>query len=402
MVTFPVPGSSYRGPAPEFARFRATSPVVRLPAAGGGHCWVATTQDAVRAVLDDVRFSRAASYEPGAPVFPGLFQAPPGMIISLDPPAHTRLRDLVSQAFSVDRVESMRPRIQQLVGELLDRADDEARQGPVDLLGTFTFPLAITAISELLGVPAAERDTFARLIREFAAVDAPEVAAAAGEQLGEYMAALVFGKLRAPGDDVLSALTQVRIGDDGLAVDELIGLGYTLLGAGGDSTACHLASSVLTLLGHHRDGWVRLGGHPEEVPAAVEELLRWIALSTNDTTGLPRIAAEDVALFGVTIPKGDAVFVSTSSANRDETLFADPDVLDLSRTGNAHVAFGHGIHRCLGAPLARIELTAALEELTRRFPAARLAVPEEELRWQRADMNHRLVELPVDLHGKGF
>ncbi|ANZ35119.1 hypothetical protein BBK82_02575 [Lentzea guizhouensis] len=399
MASFPVPGSSYRGPAPEFAGFRATQPLVRLPATGGGHCWVATTTESVRAVLDDVRFSRAASYEPDAPTFPGLFQAPPGMIISLDPPAHTRLRDLVTQAFSADRVEAMRPRVQQLVTDLLDRADEESLDGPVDLLGKFTFPLAVIAISDLLGVPAGERDTFARLIREFAAVDAPETAAAAGEQLGEYMAALVFGKLRAPGDDVLSALTQVRIGDDKLEVGELIGLGYTLLGAGGDSTACHLASSVLTLLGHHRDVWVRLGEHPEEVPAAVEELLRWITLSTNDTTGLPRIALEDVTLFGVTVPKGEAVFVSTSSANRDSAVFTDPDTLDFGR-GGEHIAFGHGIHRCLGAPLARIELVTALRELTRRFPAARLAVAEEALEWQRADMNHRLVALPVDLHGK--
>lgn len=402
MASFPVPGSSYRGPAPEFAEFRASQPVVRLPAAGGGQCWVATTHESVRAVLDDVRFSRAASYEPTAPTFPGLFQAPPGMIISLDPPAHTRLRALVSQAFSVDLIEAMRPRIRRLVGELLDRAGEEALDGPVDLLGKFTFPLAIIAISDLLGVPAGERDTFARLIREFAAVDAPELAAAAGEKLGEYMAALVFGKMNAPGDDVLSALTQVRIGDDKLEVGELIGLGYTLLGAGGDSTACHLASSILTLLGHHNDVWVRLGEHPEEVPAAVEELLRWITLSTNDTTGLPRIALEDVTLFGVTIPKGDAVFVSTNSANRDSQVFADPDRLDFQRADNDHIAFGYGIHRCLGAPLARIELTTAFEELTRRFPAARLAVAEQDLEWQKADMNHRLVALPVDLHGKGF
>lgn len=401
MVSFPIPGSSYRGPAPEFARFRAEQPVVRVPAAGGGHAWLATTRESVCAVLDDQRFSRAASYEPDAPQYPGLFQAPPGMIISLDPPAHTRLRDLVTQAFSVELVESMRPRIRQLVGRLLDDAAEEALEGPVDLLGRFTFPLALIAISDLLGVPEQDRDTFARLIRQFAAVDAPEEAAAAGEQLGEFMAALVFGKLREPGDDVLSALTQARIGDDKLEVEELIGLGYTLLGAGGDSTACHLASSILTLLAHHHDEWVRLGEHPEEVSAAVEELLRWISLSTNDTTGLPRIAIEDVTLFGVTIPKGDAVFVSINSANRDETVYSDPDRLDLARNAE-HIAFGHGIHSCLGAPLARIELVTAFEELTRRFPAARLAVAEEDLEWQRADMNHRLVALPVDLHGKGF
>lgn len=125
-------------------------------------------------------------------------------------------------------------------------------------------------------------------------------------------------------------------------------------------------------------------------------------MPTNDTTGLPRIALEDVTLSGVTIPKGDAVFVSTNSAGRDAAVFTEPDTLDFARPGNEHLAFGYGIHRCLGAPLARIELTTAFEELTRRFPAARLAVAEEELEWQGADMNHRLVALPVDLHGKGF
>ncbi|MFD5831244.1 cytochrome P450 [Lentzea sp. NPDC060358] len=399
---FPLPGSTYRGPAPHFARFRAEQPVVRVPATGGGHAWLVTRYDDVRAVLNDERFSRAASYAPDAPRFPGLFQAPPGMIISLDPPDHTRLRTLVAQAFSVERIEGMRPRVAQLVGELLDRADADAVTAPVDLLGRFTFPLALTVIAELLGVPSQDQERFSVWIRRFAAVDGPQdEAIAAREQLGEYMAGLVTGKTADPGDDVLSALVRARIGEDRLDVGELIGLGYTLLGAGGDSTACQLASSVVTLLVEERDTWVRLGEHPEEVPAAVEELLRWVNLPTNDTSGLPRITVEDVEIGGVTIPRGDAVFVSITSANRDEAVFSSPDELDFGR-GGEHLAFGHGIHRCLGAPLARIELVTALRELTRRFPAARLAVPEEELRWQPADMNHRLLELPIDLHGKGF
>jgi cytochrome P450 len=399
---FPLPGSSFRGPAPHFARFRAEQPVVRLPATGGGHAWLVTRYDDVRAVLGDPRFSRAASYAPEAPQFPGMFQAPPGMIISLDPPDHTRLRTLAAQAFSVQRIEAMRPRVRQLVNELLDRADADAVTAPVDLLGRVTFPLALAVIAELLGVPREDQERFSVWIRQFAAVEGPQdEAIAAREQLGEYMAGLVMSKTAAPGDDVLSALVRARIGDDRLDTGELIGLGYTLLGAGADSTACHLASSVLALLTRHEDTWVRLGSRPEEVPAAVEELLRWIALSTNDTTGMPRIALQDVELAGVTIPQGDAVFVSVTSANRDDTVFTSPDELDFAR-GGEHLAFGHGIHHCLGAPLARIELVAALEELTRRFPAASLAVPEQELEWQLADMNHRLRTLPVDLHGKGF
>ncbi|MFD5429588.1 cytochrome P450 [Streptomyces sp. NPDC127084] len=397
---FPFPGSSHRGPDPLFSRLRAEQPVVRVTTANGTPAWLITRHEDIRTALEDPRFSRAATYEPSAPQFEGLFQAPPGMIISLDPPDHTRLRSLAVQAFSPERIEDMRPRVRQLVDELLARVEKDAAEGPVDLLGDFTGPLALSVICELLGVPEQDRTVFHGWIRQFADVGgAQDEAVAAREQLGAYMAGLVEGKEQAPGDDVLSALIAARLGDDRLSTEELIGLGYTLLGAGGDSSASQLANSVLTLLARHRDVWQRLGEHPEEIPAAVEELLRGVNLLGDDTSGLPRIATEDITVGGVTIPAGDAVFLAFASANRDESVFADPDRLDFTRSHNPHLSFGHGIHRCLGGPLARIEIAVAVEELTRRYPDARLAVPEDELAWQRGDVNHRLVALPVLLHG---
>jgi cytochrome P450 len=398
LPSFPFPGSGHRGPAPLVARLRAERPVARVAWTGGGRAWLVTRHADIRAVLDDPRFSRAACFAPDAPRFSGLLQAPPGMIISLDPPDHTRLRALAEQAFSPERIEGMCPRVQELAGRLLDLLEKDADGGPADLVAGFAAPLAMTVICELLGVPEADREQFHGWVRQFADVSGPEEQAAEGrEKLGAYIAGLVAAKRSAPADDVLSALGTARLGEDRLGFEELTGLGFTLLGAGFDSSAGQIANVVLALLTDHPDAWRRFGEHPQEIPAAVEELLRTVNLNANDTSGLPRIATEDVTVGGTAIPAGDAVFLSFPSANRDEAVFADAARTDLGRADNPHLAFGHGIHRCLGAPLARIELAVALEELTRRFPGARLAVPERELRWRLGEVNHNLLALPVDL-----
>ncbi|MEU3557708.1 cytochrome P450 [Streptomyces fragilis] len=398
LPVFPFPDTSYRGPDPLFTRLREERPVVRVRWNGGGHAWIVTRHADVRQVLDDTRFSRAASYAPDAPKFSGLFQAPPGMIVSLDPPDHTRLRVLAEQAFSPARIEGMRPRVREMAGRLLDALEKEPDGTPVDLVEGFAAPLAMGVICELLGVPEEDRGQFLVWVRQFADVSGPEELAVEGrEKLGAYIAGLVGGKQAAPADDVLSALITARNGEDRLDFGELVGLGYTLLGGGFDSAAGQISNFALTLLDRHQDLWRRLGEHPEEVPAAVEELLRTVNLTGNDTSGMPRIATEDVEIGGATIPAGDAVFLSFASANRDAAVFADPETVDFGRADNPHLAFGHGIHHCLGAPLARVELAVALEELTRRFPDARLAVPEGELLWRAGDVNHNLVSLPVHL-----
>ncbi|MFJ9694844.1 cytochrome P450 [Kitasatospora sp. NPDC101183] len=393
LFPFP-PGSSYRGPDPRYAGLRGEQPVVRVEVEGGGHAWLVTRYADIQAVLDDQRFSRAATFEPSAPKFAGLFQAPPGMIISLDPPDHTRLRTLATQAFSRERIEGMRPRVRTLVNRLLDGLGE----GTVDLVRGFATPLALTVICELLGVPEQDREQFHTWVSQFADVAGPEAEAIqARENLAGYFAGLVMAKTAEPADDVLSAMIAARDGEDKLTVEELIGLGYTLLGGGFDSSAAQVANFVLTLLTEHQDVWRRLGEHPEEIPAALEELLRTVNLTASDTSGLPRIATEDVTVGGVTIPAGDAVFLAFASANRDEAAFAEPGRRDFARADNPHMAFGYGIHHCLGAPLARLELAVALEELTRRFPEARLAVPESELHWRIGDVNHHLLALPVNL-----
>lgn len=302
----------------------------------------------------------------------------------------------------------MRPRVRELAGGLLDSTEKEAAStgGPVDLVASFAAPLAMAVIGELLGIPEPDRPQFHDWVRQFADVSAPaEHSAEGGEKLGAYIADLVAARQQSPGDDVLSALITARGGAAGhegpadrLTFDELVGLGFTLLGAGFDSSAGQLANFTLALLADHPEAWRRLGECPQEIPAAVEELLRTVNLNGDDTSGLPRIATEDVVIGGVTVPAGDAVFLAFPSGNRDAAVFERPDQVDLRRTRPGHMAFGHGIHRCLGAPLARLELAVAVEELTRRFPGARLAVPEQELCWRLGDVNHNLLALPVHLH----
>ncbi|WP_308294766.1 cytochrome P450 [Streptomyces sp. JJ66] len=393
-MAFPFPHSSYRGPAPGYSRLRAEEPVARVPVATGGHTWVVTGYAEARAALSDPRLSRAAFYRADAPEFPGLLKAPPEMIASMDPPEHTRLRKLVTKAFTVRRVERLRPRIQELVDGFLDAM--AAGGDSADLVAALSSPLPITVICELLGVPADDQEQFGLWARQFASVTGdPERAREGAGRLAGYMAQMIAVKREEPADDLLSALIAARDEDDRLSEQELIVFGYTLLGAGFDTTACQLANSVLALIAHHPEQWRRLCEHPEEVPAAVEELLRAVNLFATDTTGFPRLATEDVEIGGVTVPRGEPVFIVLSSANRDPALVADPDRLDLRRTDSRHLSFGHGIHRCLGAPLARLELTIALDGLVRRFPGLRLAVPESDLVWHPGDVNHNLAALPV-------
>ncbi|WP_448321751.1 cytochrome P450 [Streptomyces sp. CO7] len=401
---FPFRGSSYRGPAPGYDRLRVEEPVARVPVRGGGHTWVVTGYEEAREALTHPGLSRAAMYGPGAPEFEGFLKAPPEMIASMDPPEHTRLRKLVTKAFTVRRIELMRPRIQELVDGLLDRM--AAGGTSADLVADFASPLPLTVICELLGVPVGDQEKFHLWARQFASVSGPpEVAREGAAMLGMYMTQLIAAKREEPSDDLLSALIAARDEDDRLTEQELVVFGYALLGAGFDTTACQLANSVLALVEHHPGQWRRLGEHPEEVPDAVEELLRGVNLFATDTSGFPRLAVEDVTIGGVTVPKGDPVFIILSSANHDRTVFADPERLDFDRQNSdredrrGHIAFGHGIHRCLGAPLARLELAVAISGLARRFPSLRLSVPESALRWHPGDVNHSLAALPVRWDG---
>ncbi|MEU6660811.1 cytochrome P450 [Streptomyces sp. NPDC046821] len=393
-LTFPLPGSTYLGPDPEFARLRAERPVARMRLDDGREVWMVTRYDDIREGLADPRLSRAAAVRPEVAPFRGMSQVPPEMIVSTDPPEHTRLRKLVSKVFTVRGVEKMRPRVTELVDELLDTL--AAGQPPADLVAGFTTPLPLMTICELLGVPAEDRDRFHGWARQFAAVGGPPEQIQDGiAKLGQYIGGLIAQKRAEPADDLLSELIAARDEGDRLTEEELVVFGYTLLGAGFDSSASQIANSVLALIEHHPDQWRWLRQNPDRVADATEELLRAVNLFGTDTTGFPRIATEDLELGGTTIRAGEMVLFGLTSANHDASVFPDPDRLDLGRTDNRHLAFGHGIHRCLGAQLARMELQVALGALVRRFPDLRLAVPETELTWQLGDVNHTLLALPV-------
>jgi nocardicin N-oxygenase len=395
---FPFAGSSYAGPAPQYVRLRAERPVARVRTAGGVDAWLVSRYEEARIALADPRLGRAATVAPDAPRIGGSMTSAPEMIISMDAPDHTRLRKLAAGAFTARRVEQLRPSIQRICDELLDQIAG-AGTGPLDLVEHFTVPMPLAVIGALLGVPMEILRAFEVNARKFVTVEDETTAGESYDGLARLHAAmvdLVAHKRAHPTDDLLSALIAARDEGDRLTEPELVTFAFTLIGAGFDTTASQLANSVLALVARHRDQWDALVADRSRMPQAVEELLRHVNLFSTDTAGNPRIATQDVQLGGVTIRKGDAVVIAISSANRDATVYPDPDRLDLARQPAAtHLSFGHGMHHCIGNMLSRLELEIAIDGLVRRFPDLRLAVAESELPWREGEINHSLAALPV-------
>jgi cytochrome P450 len=369
-------------PSPTWARLREEAPVVRVRTLAGALVWLVTRYDDVKLVLADPRFSRAGVVAAGAPRV-GVSRPLPGTLPTTDPPEHTRLRKLVSGAFSHRRIEQTRPWVRELCEQLADDVVDG-----VDLRQVYALPLPIQVICTLLGVPYEDRERFrewVELAYSMEMSEQPRVEAAMASLL-EYMGTLVAAKRReARSDDLLDELCTTP-----LTHDELVAFALNLLVAGHETSANQITSFVATLL-RERSQWERLARDPSLVPSAVEELMRFTRLSE---VGQLRVASEDVEIAGVVIRAGDGVMAAIGSANRDPRAFAAPDRLDLGRTPNQHLALGAGPHFCLGAQLARIELQEALSVLTRRFPGLRAARPVEELAWRKVLVSG-LAELPV-------
>jgi cytochrome P450 RapN len=342
-------------------------------------------------VLADPRFSRAAAL--GKDV-PRLLPAIPTnrTIDTMDPPDHTRLRRLVSHAFTTRRVERLRPRVQEIAADLLGRMADQGP--PADLVQALAFPLPITVICELLGVPSQDQDRFSRwadALRTFGAFAQEEVDQAR-EELNGYLVDMVAWRREQPTDDLISALVTARDDQDRLSEQELISISGTLLMAGYDTTAHAIANYAYTLLTHPRQ-LALLRAHPDLLPKAIEELLRITPLGiAGDSV---RIATEDVQVADVLVRSGEAVVARGPSGNRDRSVFTNPDQLDITRAPNPHLTFGYGIHRCLGASLARMELQVALGSLLARFPYLGLAVPVEEVTWKHDKLLRGPRVLPV-------
>jgi cytochrome P450 len=373
-----------------YARHSATGPVSRIRMPDGSAAWLVTGYDETRQALSDPRLVKAGGPPSGAYgelLPPGYDAAKNTHLLNLDPPDHTRLRKLVAAAFTRRRVDALGPRIQALTDELLDALADAP--GQVDLVECFAAPLPIAVICELLGVPADARGSFGgwtNVILRGTAGDPADVVAASVAII-DYVRTLVADKRQAPADDLLSALVSQRDGNERLSEDELTSMVFLLLIAGHETTVNLIGNGTLALL-THPEQLALLQARPELLPAAVEELLRFDGPLQVAT---PRRVAEPITLGGQALETDDVVIAGLLPANR-----AGGDDLDLVRE-RPHLAFGHGLHFCLGAPLARLEARTALGSLITRFPGLRLAVPAEALTWRRAVLLHGLDKLPVRL-----
>jgi cytochrome P450 len=363
---------------PLYARLRLEEPLCRVQLPYGEPAWLATRYHDAKIVLADPRFSRAAGAardEPRTRPYP----AGPDTIMSFDPPEHSRLRRLAAKAFTVRRVEQLRPRAERIAGDLVDAMVTTGP--PAELVEDFALPLPVTVICELLGVPLDDRVDFRLWSEAFLSTTkfTPGEIAEYRTQLRDYMTGLVAQRRTAPQDDLLSALVAARDEEDRLSEQELLSLAEAILIAGHETTATQISNFVYVLL-TNTEQLAALRADPDSTPQAVEELLRFVPLATDGAQ--PRYALEDVELGGVTVRAGEPVVVALGSANRDRAVFDDPDRLDLQRQEAAHVGFGHGPHHCLGAALARMELQVALRTILDRLPGVRFAGGEQDVRWK--------------------
>src|SRR4249920_536084 len=388
-------------PFPVFAEVRELGAVHEVTLADGHRAWLVVRYDEARAALNDPRLSKdmhsalATGADLVAEGLPGPAFA--RHMLSVDPPDHTRLRRLVSAAFSPRRVEGMRPRVQTIVDDLLDEL---ALQGPdsrADLVTAFAFPLPFTVICELLGVPEPDRTSLGQgLTGLLVPTSTPAEYALAREASDAVVAmleALVETKQDTPGDDLVSGLISARDGDERLNNQELLSTIFQLIVAGHDTTTSLLGNSVVALFRNPAQ-LAQLRSDPSKIAAAVEEFLRYDPPVPHSTF---RYAIEPVEIGNVTIPAGAQVVISLAAANRDAGRYSSPELLEIDRAEARHLAFGHGIHHCLGAVLARMEGQLALGSLLRRFPELRLAVPAGDLHWGHGDglVLRGLSELPV-------
>jgi len=455
-------------PFPAYSMVRERCPVLRVALPSGRRVWLVTGFEEARLVLGDARFSTdggrffrrlwggrgPAGAEGPSTEHPVADQSGPDAeagelesmslaehMLSTDPPDHTRLRRLVSQAFTLRRVEALRPRVEAVCAELLDGLADRLAGGPagdpggdgsrgggrasgrasgraggrgggrasgraggragggevVDLIEAFAFPLPVRVICELLGVPPGDEARFSgwfkAMISPGAAPDRRAEAQHAAIETAGYLASVIATKRRSPADDLLSALVAAQDGAAALSEAELMSMVFLLLFAGHETTVNLIGNGMVALL-THPDQLALLRRRPDLLPLGVEELLRFDGPVHHP---MLRFALEAVTVGTAVIPAGDVVLVSLGAANRDRARFSDPERLDLERAEGAHLGFGHGPHFCLGAPLARMEGRLALGKLLERFGSIELAVDPAALRWRQGIFLRGLEALPVRL-----
>ncbi|GHD90883.1 cytochrome P450 family protein [Streptomyces naganishii] len=359
----------YADPHAVYAELRELGPVhrVRLPGTEPWDSWLVVGYEEARAALADPRLSKDVSRIQG----PTLEERVLGKnMLNADPPQHTRLRSLVTRAFTARRVEAMRPRVQEITDGLLDAM---LPHGSADLVEALAYPLPITVICELLGVPEMDRAAFREMSNEVVAPTSAEAYTAAMHDLGAYLTELIEDKRCAgPADDLLSALIRTTAEDgDRLSGEELRGMAFLLLIAGHETTVNLISNAVRVLL-THPEQLAAAVADLELVDGVVEETLRY---EGPVETATYRYAAEPLEIAGTVIAAGEPVLIGLAAADRDPGRFTSPDSFDIRRDTRGHLAFGHGIHYCLGAPLARIEARTALRGLLERAPTLTLDAP---------------------------
>jgi cytochrome P450 len=355
--------------------------------------WLVTGFAEAREVMIDQRYSRALLFAPGRQVY-GVEATLADAIIAMDPPEHTRLRKLVASAFTEKRIQALRPRVARIVDDLIDAMLAGPR--PADLSYSFSLMVPASVICVLLGVPITDIDRFHEWSNAIFAdwSRSPDKIAEAYASMSRYMSELIAQKRTAPSDDLISVLIDARDAGDKLTEVELVQICIGLLAAGHETTANSINMSFVAL-SQHPDQLARLTADPGLIPAAVEELLRYVMISGSGFIPLARVTREEVRLGGVTIPAGETVLPSFNVANRDPSAFDDPDRLDVGRTPKPHLGFGAGAHHCLGAQLARMELQEAFRGLLTRLPGLRMTVPMSELEFREGQAIASMRALPV-------
>ncbi|QFR00470.1 cytochrome P450 [Streptomyces phaeolivaceus] len=393
--TLPYPGDQGEYPLDtpgRLARWQEEEPVRRIAVPGDRTAWLVTRHHDIRTALMDSRLS-ADRNRPG---FPHLRTdeppMPKGTFSQYDPPEHTVVRRMLTKAFMPKNIERLKPRIRHNVDGLLDAMAQKPH--PVNLHEAFGLPLPTLTMCELLGVPYGDRTVFQDNTQQILDLTLPgeEVVAAFGRMLS-YLGDLLDAKARAPQDDLVSDLAVNRVSTGELPKEEAVGVLALLLLAGHDTTANFISLGTITLL-RNPEQLRRLLGDTDAVPAAVEELLRYLPLLH---TGIRRIATADLEIGGVTVRAGEGVILAITAGNRDPRAFEKPEVLDLDRgwTVRGHLAWGHGIHQCVGQSLARAQLQIALPALFERFPGLRLAVDFNEVAFRDNTLFYGVHELPV-------
>src|SRR3984893_18613322 len=380
-------------PFPFYARLRTEAPVYRTKLPDQRNAWLVTRYEDVVALLKDDRFSKEVIKPKRQRWLPAMFKPLMRNMLDLDAPDHTRLRGLVHKVFTPRLIENLRQRIQDLTDELLNRVHNQER---MDLIHDYALHIPTTIIAEMLGVPVKDRLKFHRWssagvlssASRFGILKAiPHLMA-----FVRYVRSLVKARRVKPEDDLISALARAEEAGDQLSEDELLAMIVLLLVAGHESTVNLIGHGALALL-EHPDQLSRLHNDPALIKSGIEELLCHNGPLETATERYPR---EDTSIAGLKIQRGELVFAVLASANRDEQQFEHANRLDLGREPNPHVAFGQGVHYCLGAPLARLEGQIAIGTLLRRMPDLRLATPPNGLRWRRGLVLRGLEALPVE------